>query len=358
MEVLMTRLRLTTRLVCVVVFAGCICATGQTHVTAAGPTYAKVGEIQIGGGGGWDYLAVDSAANRLYVSHGTEVVVIDTSTNTVVGRIADTPGVHGIAIVPSLGRAFTTNGREDKVSIVDLKTLQTSSKVATGANPDAIVYEPKQKEIYALNHTGHSATVINPETGVVIATIPLAGTAESGAADPGLGRVFVNIEDKNSVDVIDVAKHAVVGNWPVAPAEEPTGMAIDPPSHRVFVGGGKSLVMIDDTTGKVVTSVPICTGTDATFFDPGSKLVFASCSDGHVTIAHMDSPSKLTVVQTLETAPRSRTMALDPATHKIYLAAVKLPPPDPNAAPPAAGQRGRGPAPMADSFHVLVFAPQ
>jgi hypothetical protein len=353
-----THLRLILRIVFVVVLAGGIGATGPTRLTAAGPMYAKVGEIQVGGGGGWDYLAVDSAAHRLYVSHATEVVVIDTATSTVVGRIADTPGVHGIAIVPALGRAFTTNGREDKVGIVDLKTLQTSSKVATGENPDAVVYEPKQKEIYALNHTGHSATVINPETGAVIATIPLAGTAESGAADPGLGRVFVNIEDKDSIDVIDIGKHAVIGNWPVAPAEEPTGMAIDPPSHRVFVGGGKSLVMIDDTTGKVVSSVPICTGTDATFFDPGSKLVFVSCSDGHVTIAHMDSPGKLTVVQTLETAPRSRTMALDPATHKIYLAAVKLPPPDPNAAAPAAGQRGRGPAPVADSFHVLVFASQ
>jgi DNA-binding beta-propeller fold protein YncE len=350
----MTGLRLTLRIVLIVVVVGCI----GTYLAAAGPTYAKVGEIKVGGAGGWDYLTVDSAANRLYVSHGTEVIVIDTATNTVVGRIPDTPGVHGIAVVPALGRAFTTNGRENKVGIVDLKTLQTSSKVATGANPDAIVYEPKQKEIYALNHTGHSATVINPETGAVIATIPLAGTAESGAADPGLGRVFVNIEDKNSIDVIDIAKHAVVGNWPVAPAEEPTGMAIDPSSHRLFVGGGTSLVMIDDTTGKVVASAPICTGTDATFFDPGSKLVFVSCSDGHVTIAHMDSPSKLTVVQTLETAPRSRTMTLDPATHKIYLAAVKLASPDPNAAPPAGGQRGRGPAPVADSFHVLVFAPQ
>lgn len=324
---------------------------------AAQGQYAKVGEIQIGGGGGWDYLTVDSAGNRLYVSHATEVVVIDTSNDRVIGRIADTPGVHGIAIVPALNRGFTTNGRENTVAIVDLKTLETLSKVDTGANPDAIVYEPKQKEIYALNHTGHSATAFDAATGKVTATIPLAGTAESGQADPGLGRVFVNIEDKDSIDVIDIAKHAVVANWPVAPATSPTGMAIDTASHRLFVGGGKALVMIDDTNGKVVANVPICNGTDATFFDPGTKLVFVSCSDGHVTIAHMDSPDKLSVVQTLETSPRSRTMALDPATHKIYLSAVKLPPPDPNAPAPVPGQRGRGPAPVADSFHVLVFAP-
>ena len=322
---------------------------------AAQGQYAKVGEIQIGGGGSWDYLTVDSAGKRLYVSHGTEVVVIDTGNDKVVGRIADTPGVHGIAVVPALNRGFTTNGRENKVGIVDLTTLATLSKVDTGANPDAIVYEPKQKEIYALNHTGHSATAFEAATGKVTATIPLAGTAESGQADPELGRVFVNIEDKDSIDVIDIGKHEVVANWPVAPATSPTGMAIDTASHRLFVGGGTALVMIDGANGKVVANVPICTGTDATFFDPGTKLVFVSCSDGHVTIAHMDSPDKLSVVQTLETSPRSRTMALDPATHKIYLSAVKLPPPDPNAPAPVAGQRGRGPAPVADSFHVLVF---
>jgi YVTN family beta-propeller protein len=321
--------------------------------------YVKVGDIQIGGPlpPRWDYLTIDSAGKRLYVSHGTEVVVIDTSSNAVIGHIADTQGVHGMAIVPALNRGFTSNGRENTVSVVDLKTLQTLSKVQTGANPDAILYEPTRKEIYALNHTGHSVTAFDAATGNVTATIPLPGTAETGQPDPGLGRVFVNIEDKGSVAVIDVAKHEVVADWPVAPADSPTGMASDPETHRIFVGGGKFLVMLDDTSGKVVTSVPICGGTDATFFDPGTKLVFVSCSDGHVTIAHMDAPDMLTVVQTLETAPRSRTMTLDPATHRIYLAAVKLLPPDPNAPPPAAGQRGGGPAAVPDSFHVLVFGP-
>jgi YVTN family beta-propeller protein len=322
---------------------------------AAQTLYTKLGEIPIGGASAWDYLSVDSAGKRLYVSHGTEVVVIDTTTNQIVGRIADTPGVHGIAVVSDIGRLFTTNGRENKVSVVDAKTLQTLSKVETGANPDAIVYEPTHKEIYALNHTGHSVTAFEAATGKVTATIPLAGTAETGQADPALGRVFVNIEDKDSVDVIDVAKHAVVANWPVAPASSPTGMAIDATAHRLFIGGGKALVMIDDQSGKVVANAPICSGTDATSYDPGTKLVFVSCSDGHVTIARVDAPDTLSVVQTLDTMPRSRTMALDPATHKIYLAAVKLQPPDPNAPPPQPGQRGRGPAPVAESFHVLIF---
>ena len=322
---------------------------------AADPSYAKLAEIPIGGAGAFDYLNVDSANKRLYVTHGTEVVVIDTSNNQVVGRITDTPGVHGIAFAPG-GRGFTSNGRENKVSIVDLKTLQTIMKVDTGANPDAILYEPKQKEIYALNHTGTSATVIEASTGKVVATIPLAGTAETGQADPALNRVFVNIEDKNSVDVIDITTHKVVANWPVAPAEEPTGMAIDLERHLLFVGGGPSTVMIDAKTGKVVASVPICAGTDATWFDPDTKLVFSSCRDGHIAVMREDGPAKLTAVQSVPTALGARTMALDAKTHRLYTAAQKFPPVDPNAPAPApAPGRGRGPAPIPDSFHVLVF---
>src|SRR5712671_579025 len=175
------------------VLAVAIClavGVSQGRLRAADTPYAKVGEIPIGGAGAFDYLAVDSAAKRLYVTHGTEIVVIDLATNSIAGRIAETPRVHGIAFAPG-DRGFTSNGGEDKVGIVDLKTLQTLNKVATGKNPDAILYEPKQKEVYALNHTGGSATVINATSGAVVATIPLAGDAETGQADPQLGRVFV-----------------------------------------------------------------------------------------------------------------------------------------------------------------------
>ena len=333
-----------------------IFALGGRPIAADGP-YTKIAEIAIGGGGGFDYLTVDSAGHRLYVTHGTEVVVIDTTTNTIVGRIADTPGVHGVAIAPG-GRGFTSNGRENKVSIVDLKTLQTTSKVDTEANPDAILYEPKNKEIYALNHTGKSVTAIEAATGKVVATIPLAGIAETGTADPSLGRVFVNIEDKNSIDVIDITTHKVVANWPVAPAESPTGMAIDTATHRLFVGGGPNMVMIDAKSGKVLANAPICRGTDATQFDAGAKMAFSSCSDGHITAVKVDG-DKLTVVQTIETTRGARTMAIDPATHRLYTAAQKYPPVDPNApapAPPAGGGRARGPAAIPESFHVLVFA--
>lgn len=330
---------------------------------AAQGQYAKVGEIPIGGGNGWDYAAVDSAGKRLYVSHATEVVVIDTATDKVVGKIAAGPGVHGMTVVPALNRVYITNGRGanpdgslGNVSVVDAKTLETLSKVPTGLGPDAILYEPKNKEIYSFNHSGKSVTTFDAASGKVSSTIPLAGVAEFGQVDGD--RVFVNIEDKDSIDVIDITKHEVVAHWPVAPAESPTGMAFDAANHRLFVGGGKAVVMIDDKTGKVLASAPICDGTDATSYDPSSKLVFVSCSDGKVTIARVDSPSQLTVVQTLETAPGSRTMTIDPATHKIYLAAVARQPVDPNAAPPAAGQRGRGPAVVPDSFKVLIFAPK
>jgi len=334
---------------------GMLCAALIASVAglrAADPMYSKIGEIAIGGAGAFDYLNVDSAAQRLYVTHGTEVVVIDTATNAIVGRITDTPGVHGIAIAPG-ARGFTSNGRENKVSIVDLKTLQTMSKVETGANPDAILYEPKQKEIYALNHTGHSATVIDAATGKVVATIPLAGDAESGQADPVLNRVFVNIEDKNSVDVIDITTHKVVANWPVAPAEEPTGMAIDLDRHVLFVGGGPNTVMIDAKSGKVLASAAICNGTDATWFDPKTQLVFSSCRDGHIAVMKEDGTKALTAIETIPTLFGARTMALDAATHRVYTASSKFPPVDPNAPPPPA--RGRGPAPIPDSFHVLVF---
>lgn len=320
---------------------------------AQGGQYSKIAEIPIGGAGAFDYLTFDPAGKRLYVTHGTEVVVIDATSNTIVGRIADTPRVHGIAIAPN-GRGFTSNGGENKVSIVDLKTLQTVSKVETGANPDAILYEPKQKEIYAINHTGQSVTVIGAASGQVVTTIPIEGALETGQADPALGRVFVNSEDKNVVAVVDVATHKVIATWPIEPATTPTGMAIDTASHRIFVGGGKFMVMMDANSGTVVASAPICSGTDATFYDPGTKMAFASCSDGNITAVKVDKDT-LTVAQTIQTTRGAKTMTLDPTTHKIYTAAQKYQPPDPNAPTPAPGQRGRGPAAIPESFHVLVL---
>ena len=318
--------------------------TTATGYTAAPGTYAQVGDIAIGGPlpAQWDYLTADAPSKRLYVSHNAEVVVIDTASDKVIGRITDTPGVHGIAV--GAGKVFTSNGRENKVSVVDPKSLATLSKIDSGgANPDAITFDATTNEIWVFNHTGNSTTEIAAATGKVVATIPLSGTAESGQSD-GSGRVFVNIEDKDQIDVIDVAAKKVTASWTVSPGSSPTGMSLDRASHRLFVGAGKLMVMIDTTSGKVVASVPICAGTDATWYDAGTKLAFSSCRDGHITVARVDS-DKMTVMQTIDTAPGSKTMGIDTSTHKLYVAAAR---------PRAAGERGYDP----DSFHVLVYGLQ
>jgi len=296
---------------------------GPATIRAQQGLYRFAQDIAIGGEGGWDYLTVDAPAHRLYVSHATKVVAVDTQTNKVVGEIADTPGVHGIALAPDLGRGFTSNGRENKVSIVDLKTLKTIQKVATGENPDAILYEPSRKEVYAFNGRGKSATVIDAQTGSVVATIPLEGKPEFAQADSKAGKIYVNIEDQNAIKVIDTSKHAFAATWPIAPGESASGMAIDLANHRLFIGcDNKLMLMIDATSGAVVYSVPIGDGVDANAFDPATRLAFSSNGGAAtVTIAHEESPSLLNVVQTLKTTKGARTMALDPLTHKIYLAA-------------------------------------
>ncbi len=314
---------------------------------ADGP-YHFIKGIPVSGEGGWDYCSVDSAGQRLYVSHGTEVVVIDLAKDQVAGVITNTPGVHGLAPAPELGRGFVSCGRENKAAIVDLKTLQILSKVDTGLNPDGMLYEPGQQEAYMFNGRGQSATVIDAKAGKVVATIPLGGKPEFAQADSKAGRVYDNLEDKSEVAVIDTKTHTVVTNWPIAPGEEASGMAIDLKNHRLFLGcgGSKAMVMMDSTSGKVITSVPIGQGVDANAFDPGTGFAFASCGDGTTTIAHEDTPDKLTVVQTLETQRGSRTMTIDPKTHKIYLAAAQF-------EAPAEGQR-RGKM-VPGSFKILVY---
>jgi YVTN family beta-propeller protein len=326
-----------------------LCLATMTGLHGQDGPYHAGKEIPIGGEGGWDYLTVDSAAHRLYVSHGTHVVVVDTQSNKVVGDIPDTPGVHGVAIATDLGRGFVSNGRENKSSIFELGTLKLIQKVETGENPDAILYEPARKEVYTMNGRGKSATVIDAAGGKVVATIPLEGKPETAQADSKAGKVYVNMEDLNSVKVIDTATHKVTATWPAAPCEAATGMAFDAATHRLFLGcDNKLLVMMDSTSGKVIYSVPVGEGVDSTWFDPTTKFAFTSNGGaGTVTVAREESASLLKVVQTVKTVRGARTMALDPATHTIYLAATDY-------EPQAPGSKDR-PKAVVGTFRVLTY---
>ncbi len=314
--------------------------------------YHFIKEIPVGGEGGWDALTVDSAAQRLYVSHGTEVVVIDLAKDQVCGEITNTTGVHDIAVAPKLNRAFISDGRENKVAVADTKSLQTISKVDTGENPDAILFEPGQNEVYAFNGRSQSATVIDAAAGKVVATILLGGKPEFAKADPEAGRVFDNLEDKSEVAAIDTKTHSVAKRWPIAPGEAASGMGIDVKNHRLFLGcDNKLMVMMDSTDGKVLAAVPIGQGVDGSAFDPGTQLAFASCGQSAtVTIAREDG-DKLTVVQTLKTERGARTMALDPATHKIYLPTAQF---ESSTNQVAGGPRQR-PRVVPGTFKILVY---
>lgn len=319
---------------------------------ADGP-YRFLKEIPVAGDEGWDYLSIDDAARRLYVTHASEIVVIDLDTERVIAGIPDTPGVHGFAIAPDLGLGFSSNGKESKAGIVDLKSLKTLSKVDTGGNPDAITYNRAQQEVYAFNGKGRSATVFDAKSGTVLATIPLSGKPEFAVADPDASRVYCNIENKNEVAVIDTKTHAVVNSWPIAPGEEATGMAIDPTSHRLFLGcHNRMMVMMDGTNGKVIATVPIGQGVDANAFDPGTGLAFSSNGEGTVTITREEAPEKLVPLQTLATERGARTMALDLKTHKIYLASAKFKATPEQEVPGKSRQR---PKMIAGSMKILVY---
>lgn len=300
-----------------IALAGCLVAS--VMLQAADPNYHVVKEIQIGGEGGWDYLIADPDTHRLYVSHATKIIVVDTESGKVVGEIPDVPGVHGFALASDIGRGFTSNGRANSSTIVDLKTLKPLGTVATGANPDSIRYLPDRKEVWTFNHTGGSITVFDPMTAKVIATIEVGGQLEEAVEDPAANRVYVNVEDKGAIAVIDTMKHATMATWPIAGCEGPTGLAFDAKNHLLLSACDGRMAVTDSTSGKAVTSFPIADRVDGNGFDPGTGLAFASSGTGVLTIAHEDAPNKFTVVQTVKTQPTGRTMWLDPSSHRVYV---------------------------------------
>ena len=316
---------------------------------AASPDYKVIKTYKIGGDGGWDYLTVDPSAHRLYISRATHVIVMDTESGKQVGDIPDTPGVHGIALATGLGRGFTSNGREGTVSIFDLGTLKTSSKVKVGDNPDAILYDPASRHVFTFNGKSHDSTVIDAANGTVLGTIKLDGKPEFGVSDEK-GGIFVNIEDKSEIQSLDPEKMQVKSTWPLAPCEGPSGLAMDRKNRRLFSGCDKLMAIMDADSGKVVSAQPICDGVDATAYDADRALVFASCHDGTMTILHQDGADKYSVAQTISTQKGARTMALDPDTHLAYTVTAQFGP------PPAATAENPRPRPaiLPDSFVVLV----
>jgi DNA-binding beta-propeller fold protein YncE len=322
-----------------------------TLALAADPGYHLLNTYKLGGDGGWDYLSIDSSARRLYISRATHVIVIDADSGKPVGDIPDTPGVHGIALAPELGRGFISNGREGTVTIFDLQTLKAITKVKAGDNPDAILYDPASKRVFAFNGRSHDATAIDAAAGTVLGTIKLEGKPEFAVSD-GKGEIFVNIEDKSQIDAIDPAKLEEKAHWSLAPCDEPSGLAIDRKNRRLFAGcDNKMMAVVDADTGKVITTPAIGDGVDANGFDPATGLAFASCGEGVLTVVHEDSPAKFSVVDNVTTQPGARTMALDEKTHNVYLVTAKFgPPPAPTADNPHPRRTI-----LPDSFVVLVF---
>jgi DNA-binding beta-propeller fold protein YncE len=326
------------------------CLVLAANSYAADSGYHIIKRLKAGGEGGWDYLTVDEAARRLYISRSTHVMVIDLDSDKVVGDIPNTPGVHGIAVAPELNRGFTSNGKADTATIFDLKTLKVLGEVKTGGNPDAIIYDPASKKVFTFNGRSKDATVFDAVSGKVVRTIPLGGKPEFSALD-GKGKVYVNNEDTNEVIEIDSLKARVSRRFSLKPCEEPTGMGLDSVHGRVFSGcHNKIMTILDIKTGKLLATVPIGANVDGNGFDAGTGLAFSSNGDGTLSVVREASPGKFEVLETVTTQPGSRTMAIDPKSHYIYLPAAHFTQPDKST---RAGTKQR-PVMVKDSFEVLV----
>ena len=333
-----------------VLLLGAAALVGSTAATAQ---YQLKQKFTIGGDGGWDYLTYDAAGKRLFISRGTRVQVVDPEKGTVLAEIPDTQGVHGIALAQDLGKGFTSNGRENTVTVFDLKTLKETSKIKLeGAeNPDAILYDPASKRVFTFNGRSKNATAIDAASGTVAGNIPLDGKPEFAAAD-GKGMVYVNIEDKSELTSIDARKAAVVNTWKLEGCEEPSGLAMDQKTRRLFSGcHNKVMAIVNADTGKVVSTVPIGEGVDANAFDPGTNLAFSSNGDGTLTVVREEAADKFSVVQNAETQKYARTMALDTDTHTVYLVTADI-----EVTPPAAGEQRPRRTMKPGSFTLLVMS--
>jgi YVTN family beta-propeller protein len=301
---------------------------GHAHAQSTPKIPATVRKIAIGGDGGWDYLTADAASKRLYVSRSNRVIVVDTDSEKVIGELTGTAGVHGIAVAPELARGFTSNGGDDTVTVFDLNTLKETSRVKVGGRPDAIMFEPTSNRIFTYNHGSKDATAVDAATATVAGTVALEGVPEAAVAD-GKGHVFVNLMDKNEVAEFDARNLRVLNRWSLAPGQRPTGLAMDRERRRLFstCGASQTMVVLDADSGTVLARVPIGPGCDGCAFDQARGQAYSSNGgDGTLTVVREESPGKYAVAATIPTQASARTIALDPQTHRIYLAAATFAP--------------------------------
>jgi len=315
--------------------------------------YKISGRIPFPGEGGWDYLAVDSANRRLYVSHSTQVEVVDLDSEKPVAKITGMKRIHGIAVANDFNRGYISDGGDDVVVIFDLKSDAVLQKVPAGKNPDGILYDPYSKRVFAFNGRSNDATAIDAASGKVAGTVALDGKPEFPVSD-GKGNVYVNIEDKSEIAQLDPQTLKVKKTWSLSPCEEPSGLAIDLEARRLFsVCSNNKMAVVNADSGQVIATVAIGNGPDAAGYDPARKLVFSSNGEGTLTVVRQDSPDKYTVLENVPTEKSARTMSLDTKTHKIYLSAAQL-----GAAPEATADNPHPrPKIIPDSFHVLVLSP-
>lgn len=316
--------------------------------------YKVSGRIPLGGEGGWDYLFADSANGQLYVSHGTQVEVVDLASEKPVAKITGMKRIHGIAVANDLNRGYISDGGDDVVLIFDLKSNAVLQKVPAGKNPDGILYDPYSRRVFAFNGRSNDVTAIDATSGKVAGTIALDGKPEFPVSDEK-GNVYANIEDKSEIVQLDPQTLKVKKTWPLSPCEEPSGLAIDLEARRLFsVCSNNKMAVVNADSGQVIATVAIGDGPDAAAYDPGSKLVFSSNGSGTLTVVGQSSPDKYSVLENVPTERSARTMTLDTKTHKIYLSAAQL------GATPEATADNPHPRPkiVPDSFHILVVSPQ
>jgi YVTN family beta-propeller protein len=335
-----------------ILLAACLAGLVAGTAPVGAASYRVADKFPIGGDGKWDYPGIDSTAQRLYLSRATHVVIVDTQTGQVAGDIPDTPGVHGIAVAPALGRGYISVGKSDQVKIFDLKTLAVIATIQTGSKPDAIVYEPMMRQVFVFNGHSSNATVIDAASNKVVATIALQGAPEAARAD-GAGKVYVNLENTNELVALDAQRQKVSGRWPLPGCDGPTGLAIDSAHRRSFSAcANKKMSILDLDTGRAIATLPIGAGVDGAEFDADTGNAFSANGEGTLTVVHEADPDHFTVAQTLATARGARTIALDASRHRLYLPTARF---EESASTPA--DEPKGPI-VPGSFFVLVVDEQ